>query len=487
MSLRARVTLALLSVVIAGLLVSDLATYQALRTFLLQRVDAQVDALRGPTIGQLFREGRPPAPPTPPGAAPDYVEVRDSSDQVVLRTNGAPFGQTARWSPLLPARIPVAPVCAPNSCDTSATLEVPSRDAGGPRFRVHVWSLPTPSGTYQMIIAVPLSDVAETLARLLVIDLMVTLGVAIGAAVGGFYLVQLGLRPLREIEVTASAIAAGDLARRVPRAGSRTEIGRLGTALNAMLGQIEAAFQQKDASERRLRRFLADASHALRTPLTSIRGYSELFRMPGGGAALDLQLVMGRIEEESRRMGELVDDLLLLARLDQGRPLEQAAVDLGGVATEAVEAARRFEPDRPILLELGAPAVVVGDVARLRQVLDKLLDNVRAHTPPGTPAMVCVYGDLDGVVIEVLDRGPGMTEEARAAAFEGFFAGDRAGRRDRGAAGLGLTVVEAIVSAHSGTVAMFATVPTGITVRIALPVRVPSQIGEAITPIDPGS
>jgi two-component system OmpR family sensor kinase len=264
--------------------------------------------------------------------------------------------------------------------------------------------------------------------------------------------VRLGLRPLEGIGETAGAIAAGDLTRRVTPAEERTEVGRLGLSLNAMLAQIEAAFEERRASEARLRRFVADASHELRTPLTSIRGYAELFRRGAGARPEDLAKSMARIEAEASRMGVLVDDLLLLARLDQGRPLERDPVDLGAIATEAVEAFRAIDPGRHIDVVVEGDVSLTGDGGRLRQVIDNLLDNVRAHTPAAAPAHVRVAGHEHEVDLSVIDEGPGLSREASARLFERFYRGDPARSRQTGGAGLGLSIVAAIVEAHGGTV-----------------------------------
>jgi len=233
------------------------------------------------------------------------------------------------------------------------------------------------------------------------------------------------------METTAVAIAAGDLSRRVARSDSHTEVGRLGAALNAMLGHIEAAFRAREASERKLRRFVADASHELRTPLTAVRAYAELF---GRGAAErpdDLARAMGGIARESERMTGLVEDLLLLARLDEGRPLVREPVRVDEVVAEAVETAQAVEPGRPIELE-AAPAAVTGDRDRLRQVVDNLLANVRAHTPAGTPVRVTVEERGGAVIVAVSDSGPGLTGDELELVFERFYRADPSRARTSG-------------------------------------------------------
>jgi signal transduction histidine kinase len=286
------------------------------------------------------------------------------------------------------------------------------------------------------------------------------------------HLIRRGLRPLDRIVETAAAIGGGDLARRVETAPPDTEVGRLGEALNGMLGQLEQAFRERAASEDRLRRFVADASHELRTPIATIRGYAELFRRGAATRQDDLAKVMRRIEAEATRMGSLVNEMLLLARLDQGRPLERDRVELTGLAADAVADTLAIEPDRPLTLEHDdLPVEVPGDQARLRQVVGNLLANVLAHTPPGTPATVRVATDGDDALIEVIDQGPGLTEEQRSLVFERFYRGDHGhgGGRQAGGAGLGLSIVAAVVAAHGGSVSADSPPGAGAVFRVRLP------------------
>jgi len=241
-----------------------------------------------------------------------------------------------------------------------------------------------------------------------------------------------------------------------------------------MLAQIEAAFEQRMASEDRLRRFVADASHELRTPLTSIRGYAELFRRGADQRPEDLARSMAAIEAEAARMGVLVDDLLLLARLDQGRPLEREPIDVGTVATDAVDAARAIDPSREVSVEIDGDVVIEGDAGKLRQVVDNLLDNVREHTPKGTSARVRVAREGDDVFLTVADEGPGLTPEGRERVFERFYRGDGARSRETGGAGLGLAIVAAIADAHGGDVRVD-DVEAGASLTVRLPVHGPSS------------
>ena len=238
-----------------------------------------------------------------------------------------------------------------------------------------------------------------------------------------------------------------------------------------MLGQIETAFAQKQASENRLRQFLADASHELRTPLTSIRGYAELFRRGARDRPEDLSKVMLRIEEEGKRMGVLVDELLLLARLDQGRPLEHKPVNMATIVREGTEGARAAAPDRPLELVSVGSVVVTGDALRLRQVVDNLLSNVRTHTPPQTSAIVTLSTANGHAILEVADHGPGLVGADREQLFDRFYRADPSRSRDGGGMGLGLSIVDAIIRAHGGSVRALDRQPAGATFRIELPLR----------------
>jgi two-component system OmpR family sensor kinase len=290
------------------------------------------------------------------------------------------------------------------------------------------------------------------------------------ASLASWWVIRLGLRPVDRIVETAAAIAAGDLSRRVPDADSETELGRLGTALNEMLGQIEAGIQERAAGEARLRRFVADAAHELRTPLTSLRGYAELFRQGALPTTEAVANAMGRIESEGARMARLVDDLLLLARTDQGRPLEKEPVDLVRLAREAAGDFAAADPGRPLTSDLAGSAVVVGDPIRLRQAIDNLLANVRAHTPPGTPARVSVQRNGRWAEVTVADEGPGIPTQDQTRIFERFWRGDPArGRTSAGGAGLGLSIVDALVRAHGGTIAVDSAPGQGTAFTMRLP------------------
>lgn len=301
-------------------------------------------------------------------------------------------------------------------------------------------------------------------------------GVAIGSGVGAVVVtgvlaavaIRRGLRPLERIADTASRIGAGELSRRMPEDAPGTEVGAVSAALNRMLAELEAAFAARAAAEQRLRTFVADASHELRTPVATISGYAELYRRGGADDAGDLAKILDRIESEATRMGVLVDELLLLARLDEGRPLEREPVDLAVVAAEAVAAARSRQPERTWSAETNGPAVLAGDQARLRQVLDNLLTNVERHTPVSASATVRVHAAADAVHLDVTDTGPGMPAEQAARVLERFYRADASRSRETGGNGLGLSIVDAVVRAHGGVVAVESEPGVGTTVRVRI-------------------
>ncbi len=297
--------------------------------------------------------------------------------------------------------------------------------------------------------AVSLNPTSATLSLLVEVELGASLAVLVTLCILALWTVRRGLRPLEDMARTAGSIAAGDLRQRVPVDDEQSEVGRLGHALNFMLGRIEAAFSEKSASEARLRQFVADASHELRTPLTSIRGYTELLRKGAFEDEESRQRALSRVEHEAIRMGILVDDLLLLARLDQGRPLERIPVDLRRAGANAVDDARAVEPARPVELVAPVPVVVMGDPDRVGQVAHNLVRNALAHTPAGTPVRVEVGVDGQMGRLAVSDDGPGLDAAAQALVFDRFYRGDVA--RTGEGTGLGLSIVRAIAEALSGT------------------------------------
>jgi two-component system OmpR family sensor kinase len=449
MSLRTRLVGGLVALVAIGLVTMAAITYIEQRNFQLDRADDQARAAAGFVERELSDSGglKPPGGPGGgpggggPGGGPGatlppgtYGELRDSSGKVV-NSGGVGFDDTNVPNLDLPDNLPLN--------------ETVSYESGGVEYRVY--SRLTRDGE-TVVVALPLSDVDETLDRLLLVEGLVVIGITALIAAGAWWLVGIGLRPLDRMGAVAGKIAAGDLTRRVEPAEERTEVGRLGMALNGMLTQIEKAFAEREASEGRLRRFIADASHELRTPLASIRGYAELFRM---GAAADPEgasKAMTRIEDESKRMGVLVEDLLTLARLDQLPELAREPVELSVLGRDAVDDARAAAPDREISLEGDDDVVVRGDASRLRQVISNLTRNALVHTPAGTPVEVRVARDGGAAVLSVRDHGNGLPTDDTDALFERFWRAEGGRKAGPAGAGLGLSIVRAIVTSHGGTV-----------------------------------
>jgi two-component system, OmpR family, sensor kinase len=466
MSLRARVligVLALTTLAMAGL---GVVVYSFLDRYLTQRVDEDLQRSALPIIGYVQRGFIPPDRPEERAFNPSrlYTQVRDAAGRLV-KVTPVMNGDEQLAAPDLSS---VHTVGQPQGVDYLTTDSVD----GSPSYRVQVTQLN--NGT-AVIIAAPLTDVEDTLSRLVTVEVVATVAVVLALAGLVTWVVRRGLRPLGDVVVAADAVAAGDLSHRVPVPNPRTEVGHLGVAFNTMVDRIEASFAERDELEERLRRFVADASHELRTPLTSIRGYAELFRRGAADDPDQLALAMRRIEDEASRMGILVDDLLLLARLDQGRPLEREPVELVALVDDAVADARAVEPNRPIsFVDPGRQVVVSGDDVRLHQVVANLLANARVHTPEGTPVAVRVDVDGPDAVVEVADEGPGMTPEAAAHVFERFYRADSSrNRRHGGGAGLGLAIVAAVVSAHGGRVSAAATPGRGARFVVHLPMGLP--------------
>jgi two-component system OmpR family sensor kinase len=442
-SLRARLLAAMLALTALGMLLLAGITYAEQRSFHLQRIDeSAAAAVRGGPLehaldGDEGPGGRGPGGPQiglPPGT---YGQLRDVSGRA-LKEVVVTYGTPTSTRPALPRAI-----------DAGRPFTVRASDGHG-RYRVLARRDERSGGL--LVVAVPLTEVDETLRRLLLVEALVILGVLAVLGAVGWLIVRIGLRPLDRMAGTAGAIAGGDLSRRVAPADGRSEVGRLGLALNAMLDRLEEAFAERRASEERLRRFIADASHELRTPLTSIRGYAELFRLGAADEPEDVARSMRRIEEEAARMGVLVEDLLTLARLDRVEDAPHVPVDLGALARDAVDDARATAPGRPIAVDVQEPASVAGDADGLRQVLGNLLRNALVHTPEGTPVQVTVARRGSEVRLEVRDHGPGLPAGDPAALFERFWRAEAGRERGKGGAGLGLAIVAAIVAAHGGRV-----------------------------------
>jgi two-component system OmpR family sensor kinase len=450
-SLRSRLLLSVLLLSAAGLLALAIVTYTEQRSFLEGRVDQQVRQA-GPVVSQALDNAEGTSPPDgrggqPGGGGPDhgpslpsgtFGQRRTAAGQVKLKIHIS-YDQSTPAEPIIPASVPL-----------ERLITVGSTGSSGLRYRVYASKDPDDADI--TVVAIPLTEVKQTLSRLLLVEGLVIAGILAALGISAFFVVRLGLRPLSRMEVTAGAIAAGDLARRVSPATSRTEVGRLGLALNEMLDRLEQAFAGRQASEDRLRQFLADASHELRTPLASIRGYAELFRMGATAERGETEMAMRRIEEESKRMGVLVEDLLTLARLDETPELRRQHVDLAALAHDAVHDARATAPDRRIVLDAPDEAFISGDSHQLRQVLANLLRNALVHTPPGTPVEVSVEEDEDTVVVTVRDHGPGLPSSSREQLFGRFWRAEGGRERGKAGAGLGLAIVQGVLDAHGGQI-----------------------------------
>jgi two-component system OmpR family sensor kinase len=463
LSLRTRLILGVIVLAAVGLVAADVATYSSLRSFLIDQTDSSLDAAHH-AVDALVRHD-PAGFEISNAVRGDYVGARAPSG--ATRVGYAPrfYGEKKPPPPALPKKISL-PTTASGPDNELVSYFTAGATRGGGHYRVRAWT--NGDSPYTLLLAQPLSSVDATLHRLLWIELLVTALVLAALAALGLWVVQLGLRPLTAIAETAAKIGAGDLTQRIEREDDRTEIGRLGRALNAMLAQIEAGYRAREASERKLRRFVADASHELRTPLAAVRAYAELYGRGAAERPADLERSMAGISRESERMSLLVEDLLLLARLDEGRPLEQERVRLDELVREAIDAARAVDPDRPLESEL-EEAVVIGDHDRLRQVVDNLLANVRAHTPAGTPARLSVSCNGATALVEVADEGPGLDEEQVEHVFERFFRTDASRARASGGVGLGLSIVDAVVRAHGGEASASSRPGEGTTIKLQLP------------------
>jgi len=402
----------------------------------------------------------------PVNLPPDtYAELRDSSGAVVSCIQVI----NTSTEPDLPGVLK-----APAGTKRYFTTDSVS---GSGRWRVLVTSAPNSGDTAEsrsttanrtVVVAVPMGDVTSSLAQFVLIELAAAVALLAALSVGSWLILRRGLHPLEVMSTTAGAITAGDLTQRVSPSGGPTEVGQLGLALNTMLEDIEVAFNERDETERRLRQFLADASHELRTPITSIQGFAELFRVGADHAQVDLPTILRRIEEESARMKVLVEDLLLLAQLDQTRQVGTAPVDLAVLAADACSDAVAGARDRPVTLDAPEPVVVDGDEAHLRQAIANLVSNALRHTPAGTPLAVSARREGAWAVIEVHDHGPGLDQEALAHVFDRFWQADRS--RTGSGAGLGLAIVAGIATEHGGSVAATNAPDGGAIFRLQLPI-----------------
>jgi two-component system, OmpR family, sensor kinase len=514
-----RLITALLALTTLALAVTGMFGTRILRNYLTDRVDDQLKAAASEVVVEDFA-GRPVSIQALPSKF--SMAFQDQNGGTIVVRSRLLDGGEPGWPNLTPARVREIEL---------RPFTLSAEQHGDAAWRAVAVDIPdvnvldsdgVPHTVVSLLVATSLNDVEATVDSLIHIDLIVGALVLAGLAIAGYLVVRTALRPLTEIERTAAAIAGGDLSRRIASQDPRTEVGRLGAALNTMLNQIEWAFRSRADSERtarrseeRMRRFVADASHELRTPLTSIRGFAELYRQGAVTDAGEVARLLSRIEAEATRMGLLVDDLLLLARLDQQRPFGHEPVDLVVVTNDAVEAARAIAPDRDVRLVTETPSaaptpaytpadedpfverdpaaagglddtepgiVVAGDEPRLRQVVTNLVDNALSHTPAGTPVTVRLSRTtLDGhrwAVLEVSDEGPGLTPEQSERVFERFYRTDTARSRAKGGTGLGLSIVAAITAAHGGIVQVDSEPGEGTTFRVLLPLAGMGPTGE---------
>jgi len=472
-TLRLRLVLALMVLTSAALVLFGVTTYSVYAGSQYQRLDDQIrtsapfvtrelsqgggvgggltdggDGGGGPAGGDGGGHGDGPAPLVPLAT---YAEQRDESGKVVATLQLT----SSTAAPRLPAEL------------RTGTFFTTGSATGSGRWRVYVT---TPQGPHRgtVAIAVPTGEVTGSLQRLVLIETSGGAALLALLCAGAWLILRRGLRPLEQMAGTAGEIAAGDLSQRVEPAGGNSEVGQLGLALNTMLDEIEVAFAERDTTEQRLRQFLSDASHELRTPLTSIQGFAELFRIrPGSAEQVDLPTILRRIEEESARMEVLVEDLLLLARLDEVRPIERVPVDLAVLAADACSDAVAVAPDHPVTLDAPEPVVVQGDEAHLRQAIANLVTNAAKHTPPGTPIDVVAQAVDGSARVVVRDHGPGLDDEAMAHVFDRFWQADKA--RVGTGSGLGLAIVAGIAAEHGGTATAANAADGGAVFTLSLP------------------
>jgi two-component system OmpR family sensor kinase len=491
MSLKARLLAAVGMIAMLALGVSSVATYSLLQSYLYGRADQSLRvaasgiafaANNGQQLSSCTGLGRsePPsrnnvqAGPRIPGGFPELgsiltvsYSVRMANGAIVNGQHCAAYVGGRTYEPALPNVIAGLTRSSPVNFTTNSTKP------GGPNFRVRASTLTNGS---TLLVGIPLTDADSTLHKLLLIELIVSAIALLFAISTGFFLVRLGLRPLDAVGRTAASIIEGNLSDRIPGVSQRTEVGRLSHTLNRMLDQIEGAFGARDSIEVELRKrdellrqFVSDASHELRTPIAAIAAYAELVDHWGSGDPAQLSRVLTGIRAQSVRMEQLVDDLLTLARLDEGVPLEQIRVELVSCCTEVITTAEMVGPGWTVTFNASESVEIMGSPAQLHRMVENLVANVRAHTPKGTATNIRVSTDGGFAVITVTDNGPGMSAETMAHAFDRFYRSDPGRDRNHGGSGLGLSIVAGIVSAHGGTVGLSPTSPKGTTVTIRLP------------------
>lgn len=479
-SLRNRLTLGILLLTALGFVLSSVVAKKALENYLVGQVDRQLLSLSETSLPRIAEsgierdeesyerhyEGRVRPNETPRPRTP-FSRIPTSTSVTVLDANGEIAGNIG--GDLNSAQI--ADYLKDFDLDEVAEHagEPFTIEGDGESFRAVAVALPANAGS--IVAAQSLGDLKGTIARLGFLFLLIGLLLLAMIAIASRIVIKIGMRPLEDVEETAEQIAAGDLSARMPEANPNTEVGRLVTSLNSMLSRIESAFDARSESENKLRRFVADASHELRTPLTAIRGFSELYRQGAVSGEDATRELLSRIEGESKRMSSLVEDLLLLARLDQAREMETKPVDLGKLVESAVASARAAGPEHPVTFTAPSEDIfALGDEARIHQVVANLLANARAHTPAGTKVDVILYRDADGIRISVADNGPGLSIEDQKKIFERFYRADPSRVRvDGEGSGLGLSIVDAVMSAHGGSVTVQSELGKGSTFTLFFP------------------
>jgi two-component system OmpR family sensor kinase len=477
-SLRSRLVLGVVLLTGCGFILSSIVAQNALKSYLLEQVDTQLLSLSGGSLprvaeagiadtddpGEGRREGRDGAPAnrTP------LQRIPTSTSVTLIDANGVIVGELGgdlNAAPVSNYLKGLTPTKASLHDGAPFTIDAPGED-----FRAVALLLPNGQGT--VVAAQSLGELDTTIGKLGFFFLLIGLLLLTLVAIASRIVIKIGMRPLEDVEVTAEQIAAGDLSARMPDANPHTEVGRLVTSLNSMLTRIESSFAARAESENRLRRFVADASHELRTPITAIRGFSELYRQGAVAEGAPTEDLISRIEGESKRMGSLVEDLLLLARLDQERAMDSRPVNLGEIVNSAVISARAAGPDHPITWS--APSeefFALGDEPRIHQVVANILANARAHTPAGTAIEVSLTRSSDGLRIAIRDNGPGLSADDQKKIFERFYRADPSRVRvDGEGSGLGLSIVDAVMSAHGGSVTVESELGKGATFTLFFPV-----------------
>jgi two-component system OmpR family sensor kinase len=481
-SLRSRLVLGVVLLSAAGFILSSVIAQQALRSYLINQVDNELLTLSGSSLPRIaeagiaqdpddyvgHRNGARPRPQETNAARTPLQRIPTATSVTLLDAAGnvtAGLGGDLNAASVATYLGGITPAKADSYKGRAFTIE-----AKGSDFRAVALVLPNGAGS--VVAAQSLDGLNKTVDKLGFFFLLIGLLLISLIAIASRIVIKVGMRPLEDVEVTAEQIAAGDLSARMPDANPHTEVGRLVTSLNSMLARIETSFDARTESENKLRRFVADASHELRTPLTAIRGFSELYRQGAVAGEEPTRELIGRIEGESKRMGSLVEDLLLLARIDQAREMESKPVNLESVVESAVASARAAGPDHPVSFTPSSEEFfALGDEPRIHQVVANLLANARAHTPAGTEIKVSLHREVDGITIAVKDSGPGLSEEDQKKIFERFYRADTSRVRiDGEGSGLGLSIVDAVMKAHGGSVSVASELGKGATFTLFFPI-----------------